>query len=199
MFYFRMTITVERYRGGMTTRRAEKRQFRESTDTGTDRTLPMTDVFDVLKNERRRAVIRYLLEHGGSADLSDVAEHVAAGENDTTVRLLTSQERKRVRISLYQCHLPRMDSLGVIEFDKDRGTLTLRDAVSQLRPYLDLDTETDRPTDAADRVAFAVAAGVAALVTAGTLGLGILSAVPPVGWTVLSVLALVGIAARQLR
>lgn len=183
----------------MTTRRAGKRQFREPPDTGTDRTLPMTDVFDVLKNERRRAVVRYLLEHGGSANLSDVAEHVAAGENDTTVRRLTSQERKRVRISLYQCHLPRMDSLGVIEFDKNRGTLALRDAVSQLRPYLELDTETDRSTDAADRVAFAAAVGVAALVTAGTLGLGFLSAVPPVGWTVLSVLALVWIAARQLR
>jgi len=178
---------------------AERGHIREPADTGGDRTLTTSDVFDVLKNDRRRAVIRYLHEHGGSAELSDVAEHVAARENDTTTRRLTSQERKRVRIALYQCHLPRMDALGVIDFDSDRGTVALRDTASQVQVYLELDPETDRKTAASERTAFLIAVGIAAVVTAGALGLGSLSVIPPAGWTMVSVVALVGIAGRQWR
>jgi len=178
-------------------RGAENQQFRELTDARDDRTLTQTDVFDVLKNERRRAVIQYLHDHGGSADLSDVAEHIAASENDTPVRQLTSQERKRVRIALYQCHLPRMDALGIVEFDKHRGTIALLDPASQVLYYLQLPPEDTQNTDSSDRLTCAFALGVAALVTAGTLGLGALSAVPPAGWTAVSVVALVGIGGRQ--
>ncbi|OYR48368.1 hypothetical protein [Halorubrum sp. Ea8] len=177
----------------------EGSQINESAETGDGQRLTTTDVFDVLKNDRRRAVMRYLHEHGGSAELSDVAEHVAARENDTAVRQLTSQERKRVRIALYQCHLPRMDALGVVDFDNDRGTVALRDAASQFQVYLELDPEADRNAAASERTAFLLAVGIAAVVTAGALGLGVLSAVPPAGWTMVSVLALVGIAGRQWR
>lgn len=195
-----MTIAVERYQTVMSTRGAEKRRNREEeAETGDDPALTKTDVFDVLKNERRRAVIQYLHEHGGSSDLSAIAEHIAASENDTTVQRLTSQERKRVRIALYQCHLPRMAALRVIEFDKDRGTVALREPASRVLVYLEFDPDDGRTTDASNRIAFAVAVGVAALVTVGTLGLGPLSAVPPAGWTAVSALALVAITGRQWR
>jgi len=194
-----MTITVKRYRAVMMIEEVERSQISESAESGDGQRLTTTDVFDVLKNDRRRAVIRYLHEHGGVAELSDVAEHVAARENDTAVRRLTSQERKRVRIALYQCHLPRMDALGVVDFDSDRGTVALRDAASQVQTYLELDPETDRKAAASERAAFLIAVGIAAVVTAGTLGLGALSAVPPAGWTMVSVVALVGIAGRQWR
>jgi hypothetical protein len=203
-----MTITTECHRSIMAMNGGERAQKptavendRTIATTGVDdgQQLTTTDVFDVLKNERRRTVIRYLHEHAGSADLSDIAEHVAARENDITVQQLSSQERKRVRIALYQCHLPRMDSLGVIEFDKHRGTIELRDAASEIQVYLDLDPETTRPTDSSDRTVFVLAVAVAALVTAGTVGFGPLSAVPPTGWTAVTVLALVALAARQWR
>ncbi|MFW6317789.1 MAG: DUF7344 domain-containing protein [Halorubrum sp.] len=183
----------------MTTRGAEKRQFREVAEADGDRTLTKTDVFDVLKNERRRAVIRYLHGHGGSATLSDIAEHIAAKENGIEIRQLSSQERKRVRIALYQCHLPRMDSLGVVDFDKHRGTVALLDPASEMLYHLQLPPDGDRRTESTERLAFAFVVAVAALVTAGTLGLGPLSAVPPAGWTAVSVVALVGVTGRQWR
>ncbi len=190
---------LEYHWGTMMITGVERGRLGERAATGDDGRLTTTDVFDVLKNERRRAVIRYLHEHGGSAELSDLAEHVAARENETSVRRLTSQERKRVRIALYQCHLPRMDAIGVIEFDRNRGTVSLRDAASQVRVYLELDPETGRRDAASERTTFVIAVGIAALVTAGTLGLGALSAIPPAGWTAVSVLTLVGIAGRQWR
>lgn len=80
-------------------------------------------VFDILRNERRRRVLQYLDSQGGSATLGDVSERLAAIENDKPESQITSQERKRLYVGLYQCHLPRMDDAGAIDFNSDRGIL----------------------------------------------------------------------------
>lgn len=161
------------------------------------RRVTTDEVFDVLKNKRRRVVLRYLIEHGGYAELSDVAEHIAAAENETTVQQLSSQQRKRVRIALYQCHLPKMDSLQLVEYDKSGGTIELREAAAEVEPYLDLARTDVRSGYVSSRGVAVFAVSVVALVVAGTLGLGPLSLVPPTWWTFLSTLAIVGLAGRE--
>jgi hypothetical protein len=101
-----------------------------------DDTLPLDQVFEILKNSRRRETLHYLNENGGTATLSSLAEHIAAIENDTTVQQITSSQRKRVYVGLYQCHLPKMDSMDVIDFDKNRGTLELARNAEQVCSYL---------------------------------------------------------------
>lgn len=149
--------------------------------------LSQTEIFDLLRNKRRRSVVRYLLEHDQSSSLSDVAEHIAADENDITVQELSSAQRKRVYIGLYQCHLPKMDSLGVIAYDKDRGTIELQDSATQLLPYLD--GENEEGADDADRsgVVLVIAACIVGLVSLGTLGLGRLAVISSTGWTLVSI------------
>ena len=95
-------------------------------------------IFDILKNERRRRTLEFLREEP-TTTLSDLAEHVAALENDKTVRELTSSERKRVYVGLYQCHLPKMADAGVIDHDRSRGTVELRDETSPYYVYLDIE------------------------------------------------------------
>ncbi|SEG58396.1 DUF7344 domain-containing protein [Halobellus limi] len=147
--------------------------------------LDKGEIFDLLKNSRRRSTIRYLREHGGNAELKDIAEHIAAEENDTTVRQLSSDQRKRVYIGLYQCHLPKMDKLGVVEYDKNRGTIELQDSVAQLLQYIE-PVEEDEGLEWSWTVP-AVAAFLVVVVSLGTFGVGPLSAVPPTGWTLVSV------------
>ena len=161
--------------------------------------LPTDDVFEILQNGRRRAVLRYLRSNEGRAELSDLAEHIAAAENDTTVELLSSKARKRVYIALYQCHLPKMDSLGVIEYDKNRGTIELLESASELERYLDSDDTVDDAGRPPVRLVAGFAAAAVTLVVAGALGLGPLSTVPPAGWTMVSVVAIVVIVGFQYR
>jgi len=194
-----MTKRLESNGDVMSLKGGESQTVPASIDTEDCRTVTKTEVFDVLKNERRRAVIRFLDDRGGSATLSEVAERIAADENDTTVERLTSSERKRVRIALYQCHLPRMDKMGVVDFDKDRGTIALRDSAADVLLYLDVPPRGTETTGSSDRLVVAFAVGVAALVTAGALGVGALSAIPPSGWTEVAALALVAIAGEQWR
>lgn len=156
--------------------------------------LGLDEIFELLKNARRREVVRYLLQHDGSAKLSELAEHIAAAENNISVHELSSDQRKRVYIGLYQCHLPKMDNLGVIEYDKNRGSIELQDSVGQLLPYMEFPT-VERQTD--QRFIPMTAFAVAAAVTIGAIGLGPLSAIPIVVWTGVSVIALLVIGALQ--
>lgn len=74
------------------------------------------DVFDVLSNQRRRHVIEEL-DRDPDLTLSALAEQLAAIEEDCAPDRVTTDERKRVYISLYQTHLPALDEAGVLDFE----------------------------------------------------------------------------------
>lgn len=97
--------------------------------------LSLNVVYDILKNKRRRHVL-HLLEEEGSTTLGDLAEQIAAIENDKPREQLNAQERKRVYVGLYQCHLPRMDDASVIDFDGDRGTVDVGTHAEEVYEHL---------------------------------------------------------------
>lgn len=101
--------------------------------------LSLDVVFELLHVSRRRDVLRYLEENNGTAALDELAEFIAAKENGIEEWELSSSQRKRVYIGLYQCHLPKMDDAGVIDYDQPRGTVELEPVAAQLYPYLYLD------------------------------------------------------------
>lgn len=94
-------------------------------------------IFEVLKNSRRRQIIRYLLRAGRTVTTSELAEHIAAIENGIDIKQLDSKQRKRVYVALYQTHLPRLDKEDIIEYDNNRGRITLSKNAATVRPYLD--------------------------------------------------------------
>lgn len=104
------------------------------------------DIFHLLQNERRRLVLRYLRGTEGPVRMRDVAEQVAAWEHDTTVEELTSTERQRVYIPLYQSHLSKLDEVGVIDYQQNRGIVERKPLADQFERYLELDS-TDETTD----------------------------------------------------
>jgi DNA-binding transcriptional ArsR family regulator len=106
--------------------------------------LELDHIFEILKNERRRKVVHYLREHESRVTLNDLAEHIAALENDTDVASITSRERKRVYVGLYQCHLPKMADMGIVNFNQDRGIITLGPAAPKLYQYLDAESSDSR-------------------------------------------------------
>jgi hypothetical protein len=101
----------------------------------------LNETFELLKNYRRRCILVYLSTEESSASLSDLAEEIAGWENDKDPRLLTSSERKRVYVSLYQSHLPKMDDMGAISYNKPRGTLERGEYFGNFLEYLPSDGE----------------------------------------------------------
>lgn len=126
------------------------------------------DMFDVLSNHRRRRVLMYL-EENETAVVGELAEHVAAIENDKPISALSSQERKRVYIALYQSHLPKMSAASAVEYDKNRGTVSLSEAGAGLCSLL---KDPARSRRWSTRYLVHTAATVLALVV-GTIFLGV--------------------------
>lgn len=137
----------------------------EGSGEDDDPELPLDQVFEILKNSRRRQTLHYLFENGGTASLSDLAEHIAAIENDIEVRAITSSQRKRVYVGLYQCHLPKMDGMDIIDFEKNRGTVEIGPNAERLKPYIEQSEEL-----AWDRLYAGVTVGATALFGLSMLG-----------------------------
>jgi len=97
--------------------------------------------------------------------MRELAEQVAAWEHDTTLHALTSQERQRVYIPLYQSHLPKLDEVGVIDYNQSRGVVERTSLADQLDPYLDGSSEEagETETDSGWNAYYLAAAGVSAL------------------------------------
>ncbi|WP_227357635.1 DUF7344 domain-containing protein [Haladaptatus salinisoli] len=109
-----------------------------------DHELSKDKIFHLLQTPRRRGVLRYLKENDGPVEMRDLAEQVAAWENNTTLQALTSDERQRVYIALYQSHLPKLDKEGIIRYDQNRGTVVRTELANRLDCYLNV-SATDSP------------------------------------------------------
>lgn len=145
--------------------------------------LTQDECFDLLSNYRRRCALHYLEQHG-EATISDLSEQVAAWEYEISPDDVSYDERKRVYTSLQQVHLPRMDEVGVVEFDSDRGTVETGPAAEELDIYLDVVSGRDVPWSVLYVV---MALANAGLFAGGLAGVTLLGRIAPLGWAVFAV------------
>lgn len=164
-------------------------------------TLTADQIFRLLRNERRRTVLRHLRREGGTVHVRDLAEQAAAREHDTPVRALTSAERERVSVSLYHSHLPKLDDAGVVEYDRDRDVVERTPLADRLDRYLspvDADAATDDGDSAWDRY-YLGASGLCALLFAGTaFGVGPLTALSGVALSAVVLTAFTALTATKI-
>ena len=100
--------------------------------------LSKGDVFEVLRNQRRRYVLHYLKGDDGPVELGDLAQQVAAWEYETTTEEVTPAQRKRVYTTLQQTHLPKMDEVGILTFDSDHGVIESTNRTHDISVYLEI-------------------------------------------------------------
>lgn len=94
------------------------RSHEENDDTGSH--IDSADAINALSFERRRRAVEYIATQEGTISVGELAEYIAAAENDCTINEVTSDERSRVYISLIQQHLPKLERLDLIDYDDDR-------------------------------------------------------------------------------
>ncbi|WP_436933721.1 DUF7344 domain-containing protein [Halovenus marina] len=97
-------------------------------DTTDDRPNPTAGVdidtlLDQLASERRRLVIRALAERTAPMRIGDLSRHIAAYEAGCTPEEVTSTQRKRVYVALYQTHLDTLDEADFIDYEKNCGEI----------------------------------------------------------------------------
>lgn len=114
-------------------------------DSSDQSDLSQDEIFGILSNQRRRYAIHHLHQNGDRADLGELAEKIAAWENDIDVNAVSSDERKRVYTSLQQFHLPKLDEQGILEFDDREGLVELNSIADDVDVYLEVVEGRDVP------------------------------------------------------
>lgn len=150
----------------------------DATTTGSEGSsqgtvLSKDGTFHILQNKRRRRVLQYLAETEGPVPMSDIAEQIAAVEHETTVHQLTSTQRQRVYIALYQSHLPKLTDFGLITYNQSRGSVERTRAADQVMRYLDQDEGADRSRTAENEwMSYYAGVTILSILLIGAVGAG---------------------------
>jgi hypothetical protein len=150
----------------------------------------------VLGNGRRRYVIRALGQAEGAIELGELAEQVAAWENDVPLSDVTYQQRKRAYTALQQSHLPKMDEAGALHYDSDRGVVEPADDLSEFDVYLEVVPRSGFPRS---ELYLGLAAVCVVMATVSWAGLFPATLVPPLGWGVAFVVLFAAVALVHYR
>ena len=96
--------------------------------------LSKSDIFGVLQNDRRRLMLE-LLRNQGSQSVRSLSEEIARieSQNEEPKRGV----RKSIYVSLLQTHIPKMESLGIVAFDKEQGMVELLPASQDFDIYME--------------------------------------------------------------
>ena len=121
--------------------RTEERTANEQTSLTAD------VVFKMLSNQRRRYVLHYMKQRRADQPVTirTLSEQIAAWENSVACADVNPKQRKRIYTALHQTHLPKMDQLGILNYDRNRGTVSLVDSVEQFDIYFDMVSANEIP------------------------------------------------------
>lgn len=161
-----------------------------SVQTNRTESLEESEVFHILGNDRRRAIVQLLAEESGQVDVSDIASEIAATETDTTP--VPNNLYKSVYVSLQQTHLPQLQEDAVIKYDSDEKTIEPGPHFDAVLQYID---GHDGNRSVVLRLHLALCVLGLAIVALSGLDLPVLSSIDPV---LSSVLVLLIVAASSL-
>ncbi len=140
--------------------------------TTADSDLAPVDIHDVLSNERRQLILRFLREAGGLLTARELSERIA--EVETGESPPPRNIRQSAYVSLHQTHLPKLDELDIVEYDQSAKTVQLNDRAKQVSVYLET---VPRYGISWSEYYLGVALLGLLLVAAGEVGVPVLSAV----------------------
>jgi hypothetical protein len=144
--------------------------------TGENWTISQSTIFEILSSRRRRMVLSLLRGAEEPVDLATLTEQIASEETNQPVDEVPPQARKRVYVSLYQTHLPRLEDAGLIDYDTETGTITRSKRAAAVDSYLPTNRE-DRPW--AIYYLFIALSGLSGVLAAGT-NVGVVGEICPV-------------------
>ena len=148
--------------------------------------LTEDELFELLSNRRRRYIIHTLVRADETVDIGDLSQRIAAWEEGLEFEEVTSNDRKRVYTAVQQTHLPKLDSTGVVEFDRDRGLVEPTPALEDVEIYMDVVRGREIPWS---DYYLGLTAVAAVLLAATVAGLPPFGGLPSYAWGVFVIVA----------
>ncbi|GAA0246414.1 hypothetical protein ACFFQF_05445 [Haladaptatus pallidirubidus] len=118
---------------------------RERVDRTRSPAFSKQEVYNAVKNLRRRYVLYYLNREQKPVELGELAEQIAAWENNLDVEAVSPEQRKSVYSALYQTHLPKLETIGIVTYDRESKRVSFTDGAQNFELYLATDSQTTVP------------------------------------------------------
>ena len=107
-----------------------ERETEVHTSPSSERTeISVEAIFDVLSSPYRRHVLSYLSDATTPTTIGDLAYHVAAWEEETSIAEVSDDEASEAEILLYHVHLPKLTSVGLVNYDAESGAVTPEESI----------------------------------------------------------------------
>jgi len=97
--------------------------------------LNRAEIHEVLSNDRRYRVLD-LLSDEEPRDLRSLANEIAAAESGTSPA--PRSVRQSVYVTLHQNHLPKLDSLDIVQYDDTSKMVALGNRANEIDVYLEV-------------------------------------------------------------
>ncbi|MCU4754157.1 ArsR family transcriptional regulator [Halobacteria archaeon AArc-curdl1] len=113
-------------------------------------TLAESEIFHILGNDRRRAIVQLLASEPGQVDVSAVATAIASQEvrgddvSSDDTETVPNNLYKSVYVSLQQTHLPQLEEDDVIKYDSSAKTLRRGEQFDAVYRYVDGEHPNDK-------------------------------------------------------
>ena len=101
-------------------------------------TVSESEIHDLLRNDRRRYVIRHLTQRIGPTTVRELAVDIAEIESGESPP--PKAARDSAYNALHQTHLPKLDACNVIAYDQNRKTVSLNEEARAVEAYMDVVT-----------------------------------------------------------
>ncbi len=133
---WRAVRVADQPRSTMSTQHSQKLSVNGTSLAETDESgLNETDIFDLMSNSRRLHALRVLFEHE-RIDFGELVDRVAELEYGHHIDDISSDERHKTYVSLQQSHIGRLEKFGVVEYERDTGTITLGPNADVIAPWV---------------------------------------------------------------
>lgn len=113
-------------------------------------------ILGALAHQRRRYALQCLGEYENPMALADLADEVAVRENEVSLPEISAEQVKRIYLSLYHAHIPKLEEAALVQYRQDRDQVRLVDNAGRGRELLEVGiTESSRdvcstPEDVSD-------------------------------------------------
>ena len=101
----------------------ERTNTSQRDDSSSSPNLSLDTIFDILSHSHRRHLLSYLSQtEDDLATVADLVFFISKQESETETSIQRTQD-DAVRVALQHNHLPKLDDVGVIEFDTRSETI----------------------------------------------------------------------------
>lgn len=93
------------------------------------------DIHDVLRNERRRRVIDILQSSNGAVSVRELSEEIGSIESERNPA--PRNIKQSVYVSLLQTHLPKLDELGIVDYQAEGKMVNVDGSLKDVTVYME--------------------------------------------------------------